>query len=199
MSVDKASTQGHSHGAPLSGRRILHGVCGSIAAYKGAEVCRQLVKAGAEVQVVMTRAATRFVAPLTFQALSSHPVLVEMFPDDAGGAALTHITLARGADLVVVAPASADLIARAACGRADDLLACVLLATTAPVLLAPAMNPAMWAHPMTRENVERLSARAGHRIVGPAEGDTACGEEGPGRMVEPAAVLERAVALLSGG
>jgi len=182
--------------APLAQRRVLLGVCGSVAAYKGAEICRQLVHAGAQVQVVMTAGATRFVTPLTFQALSGRPVATEMFAHELPGDAMQHISLARDSDLVVVAPASADLIARAAGGRADDLLSCILLASGAPVLVAPAMNPAMWAHPMTRDNVSRLKELADYRLVGPVSGVTACGEEGPGRMSEPAAVAEAAIDLL---
>jgi phosphopantothenoylcysteine decarboxylase/phosphopantothenate--cysteine ligase len=144
----------------------------------------------------MTNAATRFVTPLTFQALSGRPAAVDLFPAGLEDDGMQHITLARQADLVIVAPASADLIARAATGRADDLMTCVLLATLVPVLVAPAMNPAMWAHPMTQDNVQRLSSRAGYRFVGPASGEAACGEEGPGRMAEPSEIVEHAMNLL---
>lgn len=184
--------------AALAGRRVLLGVSGSIAAYKGAEVCRRLVKAGAAVQVVMTEAATRFVGPLTFQALSGRPVARSMFEEAPAGDAMDHISLARAVDLVLVAPATADLVARAASGRADDLLACVLLVTGAPVLLAPAMNPSMWASPLTQANVKRLVEVAGFSVVGPAAGEAACGEEGPGRMEEPATIVTRAASLLGG-
>ena len=167
----------------LTAKRILVGVSGGIAAYKSAELVRLLRAAGAEVRVVMTPAATRFITPLTLQALSGHPVRVELF--DAGAeAGMDHIHLARWADAVLVAPASADLLARLAAGRADDLLTTLCLATRAPLLVAPAMNSAMWAHPATRDNVARLAAR-GVTLIGPAEGEQACGETGPGRLVEP--------------
>ncbi len=198
MSMNDEQGEASTPLSALAGRRVLLGVSGSIAAYKGAEVCRRLVAAGATVRVVMTEAATRFVAPLTFQALSGRPVARSMFDEAPAGDAMDHISLAREADVVVVAPATADLIARAAAGRADDLLACVLLVTGAPVLLAPAMNPSMWASPLTRANVERLAELADFRFVGPATGEAACGEEGPGRMEEPAVVVAAAAALLAG-
>lgn len=188
-------------GAPsseLEGRSVLLGICGSVAAYKAAEVCRLLRRGGATVQVVMTEAATRFVTPTTFQALSGRPVWTSMFESDPGGDAMRHISLARDADLVLVAPASADLIARAAGGRADDLLAAVLLVTGAPILLAPAMNPSMWAHPLTQDNLRRLTEVADYRVVDPQGGEAACGEEGLGRMAEPAEVVRRVVELLAG-
>ena len=181
--------------ARLGGRKVLLGVCGSIAAYKAAELCRLMVRGGAEVTVIMTEAATRFVGPLTFEALTGRRVRTAMF-EGAGADAIMHIDLARQPDLVVVAPATADLVARAAAGRADDLLSCVLLATRAPVLLAPAMNPSMWAHPVTRRNVRTLQDLADVRVVGPAEGEAACGETGPGRMAEPADVLRAALGIL---
>ncbi|MEB3236707.1 MAG: bifunctional phosphopantothenoylcysteine decarboxylase/phosphopantothenate--cysteine ligase CoaBC [Candidatus Sericytochromatia bacterium] len=165
--------------------RVLLGVSGGIAAAKASDLASRLVKAGHEVQVVMTPAATRFVAPLTFEALTRRNVLVA---DLEPGMGILHIDLARWPDLVVVAPASADLLARHASGMADDLLATVLLATKAPVVVVPAMNPAMWAHPATRSNVDTLSAR-GITVVPPAAGVTACGEEGEGRMPEPADLM----------
>ncbi len=174
----------------LVNKRILLGVTGGIAAYKSAELVRLLRKAGAEVQVVMTGGATRFVAPLTFQALSGRPVRTDLF-DAAGEAGMGHIELARWADLVLVAPATADFLARLAQGRADDLLATLCLATRAPLLVAPAMNTAMWTHPATQANVDVLRGR-GVRVAGPAEGAQACGEEGPGRMLEPEALLAEA-------
>ena len=164
-------------------RRILLGVSGGIAAYKSAELVRRLRERGAEVQVVMTRGAKRFVTPLTFQALSGRAVRDDLW-DEAAEDAMGHIELARWAELVLIAPASADLIARLAAGRADDLLSTLVLATAAPVWIAPAMNRLMWANPATRANVELLAAR-GVRLLGPAEGDQACGEVGPGRMLEP--------------
>jgi phosphopantothenoylcysteine decarboxylase/phosphopantothenate--cysteine ligase len=163
-------------------RRIVLGVSGGIAAYKAAELVRRLTERGAEVQVVMTAGAKRFVTPLTFQALSGRPVRDELW-DEAAEAAMGHIELARWAQLVVIAPASADLIARLAGGHADDLLSTLALATEAPVWLAPAMNRVMWANEATQANVATLAAR-GLRVLGPAEGDQACGEIGAGRMLE---------------
>lgn len=175
----------------LSGQKILLGVTGGIAAYKAAELVRQLRGASAEVRVVMTRAATEFVTPLTFQALSGHPVHLELL--DAGEeSAMGHIHLARWADRVVIAPASADVIARLRAGLADDLLTTVCLATTVPIVVAPAMNQAMWQHPATRDNVAALKSR-GVRFLGPAEGSQACGETGPGRLLEPADIVEALV------
>ena len=165
-----------------SPRRILLGVTGGIAAYKAAELVRRLQERGAEVQVVMTDGARRFVTPLTFQALSGRPVRTTLW-DEAAEAAMGHIELARWAELVLVAPASADFLARLAAGRADDLLATLCLATAAPVWVAPAMNRLMWANPATQANAATLGAR-GVRLLGPGSGDQACGETGPGRMLE---------------
>ena len=181
----------------LYSRRILLGVTGGIAAYKAAELTRLLRRAGAEVQVVMTAAATLFVGELTFQALSGRPVRVELF-DPAHEAAMGHIELARWADLVLVAPASADFLARLASGRADDLLSTLCLATSAPVAVAPAMNRLMWSNPATQANLAILDDRGVHRW-GPAEGDQACGESGPGRMLEPAELLDHTTSRLGGG
>lgn len=178
----------------LTHKRILLGVTGGIAAYKAAELVRELRRAGAEVRVVMTAAATRFVAPLTFQALSGHPVRSDLF-DPAHEAAMGHIELARWPDLVLVAPASADFMARLAVGMADDLLATLCLATAAPTALAPAMNRQMWAAAATVDNAERLRNR-GIRLLGPARGDQACGEVGEGRMLEPARLAAEAATLL---
>ena len=178
-------------------QRIVLGVTGGIAAYKAAELARLLGKAGAEVQVVMTRAATEFVGPLTFQALTGRAVRCDLF-DAAHEAAMGHIELARWADLVLVAPASADFIARLAQGRADDLLATLCLATEASVAVAPAMNRVMWANAATRANVERLQSRGVH-LWGPGEGDQACGEVGPGRMLEPTELFERVAGLSAAG
>lgn len=168
-------------------KNVLLGVTGGIAAYKAAELCRLFVKQGVPVQVVMTRSATRFVGPMTFQALSGNAVRVELF-DESHEAAMGHIELARWADQIVVAPASADFLARYAAGMADDLLTTLCLATTAPVAVAPAMNQQMWQHPATVENVRRLRSR-GIRVLGPAAGEQACGESGPGRLLEPNALL----------
>lgn len=184
-------------GQGLAGRHILLGITGGIAAYKGAELVRGLRRAGAEVRVVMTRAASEFITPMTLQALSGNPVREGLF-DPAHEAAMGHIELARWADLVVVAPASADFIARLAAGMADDLLATLCLATTAPLMLAPAMNQQMWQAAATRANVATLQQR-GVRLVGPAEGEQACGEIGPGRMVEPSQLVEACQGHFSAG
>lgn len=167
---------------PYSGTRILLGVTGGIASYKSAWLARLLVKAGAEVDVVMTRAATEFVGAITFEALTGRPVHTGLFDP---GRALDHIKLARGATAIVIAPATADFLARAATGQADDLLSAALLAATSPVLLVPAMNDHMWAHPQTRANVGHLRG-LGYQILDPDEGMLAAGEgSGPGRMPEP--------------
>jgi phosphopantothenoylcysteine decarboxylase/phosphopantothenate--cysteine ligase len=178
---------------PAHAPRVLLGVTGGIAAFKAAELASLLTKRGHEVRVVMTAAAREFVGPLTFAAITGHPVPESMF-DPEQEAAIGHIELARWAQAVVVAPATADFLARASLGLADDLLTTVLLATTAPLVLAPAMNPQMYAHPTVAEHLERLAAR-GAALVGPAAGRTACGEEGPGRMAEPAEIAEALAAL----
>ena len=168
--------------------RILLGVTGGIAAYKSAELVRRLRDRGAEVLVVMTAGARQFVTPLTFQALSGRPVRTDLW-DDAAEAAMGHIELARWADQVLIAPASADFLARLANGLADDLLTTLCLATDAPLSVAPAMNRLMWANAATQANVALLRSR-GVTVLGPAEGDQACGETGLGRMLEPAEILD---------
>lgn len=168
---------------PLAYRHVLLGVSGGIAAYKAAELTRRLRAEGAEVRVVLTRAAQAFVAPLTFQALSGNPVRLDIL-DPTAEAGMDHIELARWADLVLIAPATADLMARLVAGMADDLLTTLALATQAPLVLAPAMNQQMWHHPATQANVRLLTER-GVRLLGPAAGVQACGEVGPGRMLEP--------------
>lgn len=172
--------------------RILLGVSGGIAAYKAAELIRLLREAGADVRVVMTAAARSFITPLTLQALAGSPVRTDLL-DPAAEAGMDHIELARWAERVVVAPATADLMARLAAGMADDLLTTLALATTAPVFLAPAMNHRMWLHPATQENALRLRERGVH-LLGPGEGAQACGETGPGRMLEPAEIAARLLA-----
>ncbi len=182
-------------GQPLAGRRILLVIAGGIAAYKCLELIRRLKERGAEVPVVMTAAAGRFVTPLSVGALSNAPVLSDLFDLDRERE-ISHIRLSREADLVVVAPATADILARMANGHADDLATTALLATDKPVLAAPAMNPRMWSHPATVRNVERLKAD-GIRFVGPAVGEMAeSGEAGAGRMVEPADLLAAIEAML---
>ena len=181
----------------LANRHILLGVTGGVAAYKAAELTRRLGEAGARLRVVMTPAAMRFVTPLTFQALSGEPVRSELF-DPQAEAAMGHIQLARWAEAVLVAPASADFMARLAQGLAGDLLSTLCLATQAPIVLAPAMNRAMWSHPATQANVQRLDAR-GVRILGPASGPQACGEEGEGRMLEPRQIVQALSGLWQAG
>ncbi len=181
----------------LKGRRILVGVTGGIAAYKSAELVRRLRDAGAEVRVVMTRAATRFIGELTLQALSGQPVRTDLL-DAAGEAGMGHIELARWADAILVAPAGADFLARLSQGRADDLLAALCLASEAPLAVAPAMNRVMWENPATRDNMVCLAGRGIH-CFGPAEGVQACGEVGPGRMLEPAELVARLDALFASG
>ena len=172
----------------LDGKHILLGVTGGVAAYKAATLLRRLTGAGAQVQVVMTAAATRFVTPVTFQALSGKPVFVDMW-DDRIPDNMAHIELSRAADAILVAPATADFLARTAQGQADDLLSTLVLARNCPLLVAPAMNRQMWENPATRRNVELLR-RDGVICLGPDAGVQACGEEGDGRMREPEVLLE---------
>lgn len=162
--------------------RILLGVTGGIAAYKSAELVRRLKQRGAEVQVVMTRGAGQFITPLTFQALSGRPVRTDLW-DESAEAAMGHIELARWPQRILIAPASAEFIARLAHGNADDLLSTLCLATDVPIAVAPAMNRLMWANAATQANVALLHSR-GVAVFGPGEGDQACGETGPGRMLE---------------
>jgi phosphopantothenoylcysteine decarboxylase/phosphopantothenate--cysteine ligase len=174
---------------PFRGRRVVLGVTGGIAAYKAVTVARELTLAGAEVDVVLTGGALEFVRPLSFEALTGRPVHTSLYPQ---GDPNLHIRLARDAHVVVVAPATANFLARAAAGMADDLLAAVLLATEAPVLLCPAMNDRMFAHPATGENLRRLVG-FGYRVAGPGVGPLAWGEgEGPGRMIEPEEIVAHA-------
>ena len=174
----------------LASRRVLLGVTAGVAAYKTAELARLLVKAGAQVQVVMTPAAQRFIAPLTFQALTGRATRVDLF-DEAHEAAMGHIELARWADLIVIAPASADVLARLAGGLANDLLTTLCLASAAPIAVAPAMNQQMWRQAVTQDNLGRLRRR-GFRVFGPASGEQACGDEGPGRLLQPEELLAAA-------
>ena len=178
----------------MQGKHILLGVTGGIAAYKSPDLVRRLRERGAEVQVVMTRGAREFVTPTTFQAVSGRTVRSDLW-DAAAEAAMGHIELARWADAVLLAPASADFLARLAAGFADDLLTTLCLATAAPVAVAPAMNHLMWSHAATRANIATLAAR-GVQVYGPGEGDQACGESGEGRMLEPLDLAARVQALL---
>jgi phosphopantothenoylcysteine decarboxylase/phosphopantothenate--cysteine ligase len=181
----------------MQGKHILLGVTGGIAAYKSPDLVRRLRERGAEVQVVMTAGAREFVTATTFQAVSGRPVRTELW-DAAAEAAMGHIELARWADVVLIAPATADFLARLAAGRADDLLATLCLATEAPIAVAPAMNHVMWANAATRANVAQLAAR-GVLMFGPAAGDQACGEIGEGRMLEPLELAAQLEALLGAG
>ena len=183
--------------AHLFNRNILLGVSGGIAAYKSAELVRQLQELGATVRVIMTRGAQEFITPLTLQALSGHPVHTDLLDAEAEQG-MGHIELARWADLLLVAPATADLLARLAAGRADDLLTTVALATRAPKLLAPAMNQQMWRDAATAANVAALTGR-GMALVGPASGEQACGDVGPGRLEEPVLIARAAADLFEDG
>ena len=183
--------------ASLVNKHILLGVTGGIAAYKSAELIRQLQKIGATVRVVMTSAAQEFITPLTLQALSGHPVHTELL-DPQAEAAMGHIELARWADLLLVAPASADFLAQLCHGKGGDLLGAVCLANQGPVAVAPAMNQAMWSQASTQENLDKLKAR-GVKIFGPGEGYQACGDWGPGRMLEVGTLAENTAALFETG
>ena len=171
----------------LNQRHILVAISGGIAAYKGAELVRLLKKQGALVRVVLSRGATEFITPLTMQALSGEPTHTELL-DEAAEAGMGHIELARWADVMIIAPATADVIARLAQGRADDLLTTVALATPAPVVVAPAMNQQMWAHAATQDNIQMVASRD-IQIIGPDAGEQACGDVGPGRLLEPEAIV----------
>jgi phosphopantothenoylcysteine decarboxylase / phosphopantothenate---cysteine ligase len=180
---------------PFAQRRVLLGVTGGIACYKSVALARALTQAGAEVDVVQTRASLDFVGPVTFEAVTGRPVSTQLI---AGGHALDHIKLARAAHAIVVAPATADFLARAAIGRADDLLTAILLAADAPVLLVPAMNDRMWSHPQTTQNVAHLRS-LGYRVLDPDVGPLAVGEgSGPGRMPEPETIFAHIGRVLDG-
>lgn len=181
----------HPHNLSMSvhpARKILLGVTGGIAAYKSPDLVRRLSERGAQVQVVMTRGAQQFVTPLTFQAVSGNPVRTDLW-DESAEAAMGHIELARWADEIVIAPATADFLAKLTYGFAEDLLTTLCLATTAKITVAPAMNRQMWANPATQANIKTLKER-GIRVLGPASGEQACGEVGVGRMLEPAQIAE---------
>jgi phosphopantothenoylcysteine decarboxylase/phosphopantothenate--cysteine ligase len=176
----------------LHGTKLLLCVCGGIAAYKSADLVRRLREAGAAVQVAMTENAQRFVGAQTFQALSGFPVRTSLW-DAQAEAAMGHLELARWADRIVIAPATANTLAKLAHGFADDLVSTLCLATTAPITIAPAMNHRMWLHPATQANLETLRARGVH-VLGPDDGPLAEGESGPGRMREPQAIVSGLVA-----
>lgn len=197
MSSDSPS-KATEEGAPskIAGRRVALGVSGGIAAYKALEVLRGLQRAGCEVRVGMTRRACEFVTPLTFRALSgSHVVVDDYAPDNPDP--IAHVTFSQTVDLFVVAPATANVLAKFANGVADDFLTSTYLASSAPVLVAPAMNTTMWLHPATRRNVERLRAD-GVQVVEPEEGEMACGTFGPGRLCEPEKIVAAALGILAG-
>lgn len=181
----------------LAGKRVLVIVSGGIAAYKALELVRLLRGEGAAVSAVLTAGGEKFISALSLQALTENPVSTDLFSLDAESR-MGHIALSRAADLLVVAPASADLLARMAAGLASDLASTLLLATDKPVLVAPAMNVRMWLHPATVANMALLASRGVH-VVGPDEGPMACNEYGPGRLAEPPAILEAIAALLAGG
>jgi phosphopantothenoylcysteine decarboxylase / phosphopantothenate---cysteine ligase len=190
----KAAADGGPAAAAGGGPRIALGVTGGIAAYKAAEVVRGLAGRGCEVRVIMTPNAREFITPLTLQTLSGHRVLSDPW-DLSQGADIQHIALARDLDLLLVAPATADILARFAHGIADDFLSTFYLAVSAPVAVAPAMNLWMWEHPATRANLEMLQGR-GVRVIDPGVGELACGEEGVGRMAEPDVIVETAMGLV---
>lgn len=173
----------------FTGKKIILGVCGGIAAYKSAELLRMFVKQDAEVQVIMTPAAEQFVAPMTFQALSANPVRSDLF-DPAAEAGMGHIELARWADLIVIAPATANTIAKISQGIADNLLTTVCLASSSALVIAPAMNQQMWRSEVNQENIQRFHTRTCVSLVGPAQGEQACGDTGPGRMEEPETIVQ---------
>ncbi len=179
----------------LKGRKIVLGVTGGIAAYKAAELVRELVKAQAEVHVVMTRNAQAFITPLTFQTLSGNPVTIELF-NLMAESEIGHIALADRAEVLVIAPATANIIGKIAAGIADDMLTTIVMATHAPVLLAPAMNVHMWENPICQENIQRLRSR-GYHFIDPEAGELACGYEGKGRLAEIPAIVEEIRVLLS--
>ena len=181
----------------LTNKRILLGITGGIAAYKCAELSRLFIKAGAEVRVVMTRAATEFVTPLTMQALTGNRVHLDLLDTEAE-AAMGHIELARWADMILIAPATADFIARLANGEADDILSTVVLASSCHMAIAPAMNQAMWGDDSTQDNLQTLKNRH-YQIYGPAEGEQACGDIGPGRMLEPEILLRLSADMFESG
>jgi len=181
----------------LEDKRILLGVSGGIAAYKSPDLVRRLRERGARVQVVMTASARKFITAMTLQAVSGRPVREDMW-DARAEAAMGHIELARWADQILIAPASADFLARHAGGMANDLLSTLCLASEVPLWVAPAMNRQMWAHPATQANRETLASR-GVRFLGPAEGDQACGEVGPGRMLEPLEIVNKLEKLIEQG
>jgi len=180
----------------LKGKKIILGVTGGIAAYKSAELCRRLKKSGAEVQVIMTQSGMKFITPLTMECLSEKEVITEMFPERRM-VGTRHISLAQWADLVLVAPATYNLIGKISCGLADDILTTVISSTKAKVVFAPAMNVNMYENPICQQNIEKLR-NLGYRFIEPGVGDLACGDVGKGRMAEPEEIQNEVIKLLSG-
>jgi phosphopantothenoylcysteine decarboxylase/phosphopantothenate--cysteine ligase len=176
-------------------KTVLLGVSGGIAATKAAEIASALVKAGARVHVLMTRNAARLVGPATFQAITGNPVVTRMFHPAAPGSGMPHIDLAREADLFLIAPATANVIAKMAGGIADDVLTTTVLSCPAPLLVAPAMNDRMWAHPAVQDNVAKIQGY-GAELIGPESGRLACGTEGEGRLADPKAIVKRCLEIL---
>jgi phosphopantothenoylcysteine decarboxylase/phosphopantothenate--cysteine ligase len=193
MSDDAGSRR--KDGAPLDGKTVVLGVTGSIAAYKAALIARLLVKAGASVHVILTERAKEFVGNATFAGITGHPCVGDMFAQSAAGE--THVTLTAKADLIMIAPATADFLSRMAQGRADDVLSATVLCARSKVLVAPAMHPAMWSHPATMRNVELLKSDGRVQFVGPERGEVASGESGEGRMSEPETIVANARRLLT--
>jgi len=181
----------------LRSKKILLGMTGGIACYKIPNLVRLLVKQGAEVQVIMTEAATRFVTPLTLESVSQRPVVVRMFPENEY-VGTRHIDLAEWPDVIVIAPATANFLGKMACGISDDLLTTVMCATTRPVLVAPAMNPGMWSNKITQRNFKTVTRDLGWESIGPEPGEMACDSSGMGRMSEPEAIFDF-VSKLAGG
>jgi len=179
----------------LKGKKIILGITGGISAYKSAEVCRRLKKSGAEVQVVMTRAGMKFITPLTMETLSGNEVVTEMFPQHRM-VGTRHINLAQWADLVLVAPATYNLIGKISCGIADDILTTIISSTKAPILLVPAMNVNMYENPVCQQNIEKLK-KLGYRFIEPGVGDLACGTVGRGRMAEPEEIQNEVIKILA--
>lgn len=176
-------------------KKVILGICGSIAAYKSALITRQLIDQGHQVRIIMTSSACEFITPLTLQTLSQQAVRVDLF-DSEMEAEIDHISLARWADVILIAPASANSMAKLASGMADDMLSTVCLASTAPIYIAPAMNQAMWAHPATQANVNKLQT-LGYQLIEPDSGYQACGEVGAGRLPEPDYLVETVLNLNS--
>jgi phosphopantothenoylcysteine decarboxylase/phosphopantothenate--cysteine ligase len=195
MSHDTLTSTTDASPRPLAGREIIVAVCGGIAAYKSAEIVSKLVQLGAGVTVVMTAGAQKFVTPLTFQALSGRPVRTDTF-DLVDSSDPQHIALTERADLMIVAPATTNLVAKVAAGLTDDLVSLMVCAAACPVIFAPAMNNRMWDHPIARENIQKLS-KLGYTFIGPEAGWLACRNTGVGRMSEPKIIVDELTKMLT--